>query len=146
MSDDDQNQVLADQLRELYLAFEHEGDAAIERLTALYDRDMLFRDPLQTLHGRDAFLAMNRRILARAKRLSFEVSDAVGGRGSVFLAWTMLYEPRIGPTLVFQGTTHARVKGGLVVEQRDYWDLLSSVAQSIPFVRNVYASLAPHLG
>jgi hypothetical protein len=38
------------------------------------------------------------------------------------------------------------VRGGKIVEQRDYWDLLSSVAQSIPFVRNVYASLAPHLG
>lgn len=146
MSDDEQNQALADELRALYLAFELEGGGAIERLTPRYDRDMIFRDPLQTLHGRDAFLAMNRRILGRARRLSFEVSDAVGGQGSVFLAWKMLYEPRLGPTLVFEGASHLRVKGGLVVEQRDYWDLLSSVAQSIPFVRHVYASLAPHLG
>ena len=146
MSDEGHDQVLADQLRDLYVSFEHEGDAAIERLGALYDPDMVFRDPLQTLHGRDAFLVMNRRILARARRLSFEVSEAVGGRGSVFLAWTMLYEPRLGPKLVFHGTTHARVKSGRVFEQRDYWDLLSSVAQSLPFVRNAYATLAPHLG
>lgn len=146
MSHEGQDQVLAEQLRDLYLAFERDGEAAIERLGALYDPDMLFRDPLQTLHGRDAFLAMNRRILARARRLSFEVPDAIGGRGSVFLAWTMLYEPRLGPKLVFHGTTHARLKGGRIVEQRDYWDLLSSVAQSLPFVRNAYATLAPHLG
>jgi limonene-1,2-epoxide hydrolase len=146
MSDEQHEQVLADELRDLYLAFEQEGEAAIDRLAARCDPDMLFRDPLQTLHGRDAFLAMNRRILARATHLSFEVSDAVGGRGSVFLAWTMHFEPRFGPKLVFQGTTHARVSGGKIIEQRDYWDLLSSVAQSIPFVRNVYASLTPHLG
>ena len=146
MSDEAQDQALADQLRGIYLAFEHEGDTAIDRLGTLYDPHVVFRDPLQTLHGRDAFLAMNRRILARARRLSFEVSDAVGGRGSVFLAWTMFYEPRLGPKLVFHGTTHVRVKDGRVVEQRDYWDLLSSVAQSLPFVRNAYATLAPHLG
>ena len=50
MSDEGQDQALADQLRDLYLAFEHEGDAAIERLGELYDPHVVFRDPLQTLH------------------------------------------------------------------------------------------------
>ena len=142
----DQDQVLADALRDVYLAFERDGDAAITRLAELYDDDVVFRDPLQTLRGRAAFVAMNRRILARARRCSFEVSSVVAAKGSVFLAWTMIYEPHRGPTIVFEGATHARTYGGRVIEQRDYWDLLSSVAASLPVVRDLYASLAPHLG
>jgi ketosteroid isomerase-like protein len=142
----DQDQALAEALRDVYLSFEREGDAAIARLAKLYDEDVVFRDPLQTLRGRAAFVAMNRRILARARRCSFEVANVAAAKGSIFLAWTMLYEPRRGPTIVFEGATHARTRGGLIVEQRDYWDLLSSVAQSLPVVRDVYASLAPHLG
>lgn len=146
MSIDLAEQVVAERLRDIYVSFEREGSAAIGQLAELYDPDIVFRDPLQTLHGREAFLAMNRRILGRARRLSFDVSHVVGREDSVFLAWTMAYEPRLGPSLVFEGATHARLRGALIVQQRDYWDLLSSVAQSIPFVRGVYASLAPHLG
>jgi hypothetical protein len=58
----------------------------------------------------------------------------------------MTYEMRRGPTLVFEGATHARVQGGAIVEQRDSWDLLSTVAQSHSLLRRVYAALAPHLG
>ena len=89
---------------------------------------------------------MNRRILTRARRLSFRVHEALGRNGSLFLAWTMDYEPRTGPTIVFEGATHARVGAGLIVEQRDYWDLLSSVAASVPVLRRIYARLSPHLG
>jgi len=142
----DQDQALAEALRDIYASFECEGDAAIARLAELYHDDVVFRDPLQTLRGRDAFVAMNRRILARAQRLSFEVASLAAGGGSVFLAWTMHYQPRVGPVIVFEGATHARTRAGLIVEHRDYWDLLSSLAQSLPIVRSVYASLAPHLG
>ena len=142
----DEDEAVAKALCDLYASFECDGDGAIDRLADLYDHDVVFRDPLQTLRGRDAFVAMNRRILARARRLSFVVASVAAGGGSVFLAWTMRYEPRVGPTIVFEGATHARTRAGLIVEQRDYWDLLSSLAESLPIVRNLYASLAPHLG
>ena len=144
--DVDQDQVLGEALRDAYGSFEREGDAAIARLAELYDDDLVFRDPLQTLRGRAAFVAMNRRILGRARRCSFEVASVAVTSGSVFLAWTMRYEPHRGPTIVFEGATHCRTRAGLIVEQRDYWDLLSSLAQSVPVIRSLYASLAPHLG
>lgn len=137
---------LAEQLRDIFVSFDRDADAAIARLSGLYDADIVFRDPLQTLIGRNAFLEMNRRIAKRARRLAFEVTDAMGGHDSLFLAWTMTYEPKKGRTIVFEGSTHARVRDGLITEQRDYWDLLSSVAQSFPVARSLYTALAPHLG
>ena len=139
-------QDVAAQLRDVYESFERDAGLAVSHLEDLYDVGLVFRDPLQTIRGREGFLAMNRRILGRARRLGFAVHDAVGAEDSLFLAWTMTYEPHRGPALVFEGSTHAHVRGGLVVEQRDYWDLLSTVAQSLPVVRRIYAALAPHLG
>jgi limonene-1,2-epoxide hydrolase len=138
-------QTVAEQLRDIFRDFERDGERAVARLEPLYDRDVVFRDPLQTVTGRAAFLAMNRRILARARRLSFEMGEALGGEDSLFLTWTMTYEPRLGPTIVFEGATHARLRDGRIYLQRDYWDMLSSLAQSLPGVRGVYAALAPHL-
>ena len=137
---------VAESLRDALMDFGRDGERALTLLEELYDRDVLFRDPLQTLRGRDAFLAMNRRILGRARRLSFDVRDVLGGHDSLCLTWTMTYEMRRGPTLVFEGATHARVQGGAIIEQRDYWDLLSTVAESHSLLRHVYAALAPHLG
>jgi hypothetical protein len=139
-------QELAERLRDVYVSFEREGEGALTQLADLYDRDVVFHDPLQTLNGREAFVAMNRRVMTRARHLSFDVKEVLGGGDSLFLSWTMTYEPHWGPTLVFEGATQARVRGGVIVAQRDYWDLLSSLAQSIPVVRNLYSALAPRLG
>ncbi len=139
-------QMLAERLRDVYVSLHRDGERALARLADLYDRNVVFRDPLQTVSGRESFMAMNRRIMTRGQRLSFDVKDVLSGADSLFLAWTMTYEPHRGPIVVFEGATHARVRGGMIVEQRDYWDLLSSVAQGIPVVRDLYAALAPHLG
>jgi hypothetical protein len=143
---DSSAQELAERLRDIYVSFALDAEGSLTRLAELYDRDVVFRDPLQTLNGREAFVAMNRRVMARARHLSFDVMDPLGGGDSLFLAWTMTYEARRGPRLVFEGATHARVRRGVIVEQRDYWDLLSSLARSIPVVGHLYSALAPRLG
>ncbi len=40
-------------------------------------------------HRREAFVAMDRRVMTRARHLSFDVKDSLGGGDSLFLAWTM---------------------------------------------------------
>jgi hypothetical protein len=138
-------QVVAERLRDIYVSFGRDGERALAGISELYDRDVVFRDPLQTSRGREAFVATNRRIMKRARRVSFQVNDVVVGTDSLFLAWTMTYEPYWSFPIVFEGATHARVLGGLIVEQRDYWDLISSFAQSMPVVRTLYTALAPYL-
>jgi hypothetical protein len=140
-----ETQELADQMRDVWVGFERDGERSLAKLAALYDVGLVFHDPLQTLRGRDAFLAMNRRLLRRARRIAFEVPKAIGTGDALFLVWTMTYEPRRGSPIVFEGSSYAKVRDGLVVQQRDYWDLLSSIAQSTPILRSLYKALAPHL-
>jgi hypothetical protein len=137
---------VAERVREVLATFDRDVETTLARLAELYDPDVVFRDPLQTLHGREAFLAMNRRIAKRARRLTFDVGEVACNAGWMFLAWVITYEPHRGPTLVFEGVTQARVRDGLIVEHRDHWDLASSLARSLPGVRHVYAAFARRLG
>ena len=134
--------------RELSLALQalgDGGDEALARLEAFYDADVVFRDPLQTIVGRTPFVAMNRSVIARAKHVTFEVTESAVGDGVIFLAWIMRYVTHMGPTLVFEGSTRARVRDGRIVEQREYWDLLSTFASSVPGIRTLYAWFARKL-
>lgn len=123
-----------------------DGEAAIDRLLTVYADDVRFEDPIQTLHDKAGFDAANRRLLHRAREISFEVlSRAVAG-GDAFLTWRMRMTPRVGPALRFEGVTHLRVSGGLVVEHRDYWDLLGAFLDSVPVLAPVYRTLVARLG
>jgi SnoaL-like protein len=139
-------QRIAFDLRDILSSFGLDGESGLSRLAELYDPEIVFCDPLQTLTGREAFIAMNRRIIRRARSLSFDVKEAMGDADRLFLTWAMNYRPHRGPTILFEGATFARLRDGLIAEQRDYWDLLSSVAHSLPGIRGVYAALAPRLG
>jgi hypothetical protein len=104
----------------------------LDDLRDLYDPDLEFRDPIQTLHGVDAFIAMNRRLFARFRELEFDVTSGTGSDTDLFLVWTMRAAPKFGPRLVVDGATHARVGGGRVTYQHDYWDLGELVARAVP--------------
>jgi limonene-1,2-epoxide hydrolase len=122
-------------------AFGDDAEAALAALEPMYHPDVRFADPIQTLHGRDAFMAMNRRLLRRARRLSFDVHHHAGGDDVVLLTWTMTYAPSLGPELRFEGSTCLILEDGLVVDHRDYWDLAGSLADAVPVARAVYHRL-----
>jgi limonene-1,2-epoxide hydrolase len=136
---------VAGSLREALELLGRDVDGGNTLLAQLYDESVVFRDPLQTVHGLDAFLAMNRRLASRAREISFSVTDMAEGSSSVFMAWTMRYAPKVGPALHFEGTTHLKLRGGKVIEHRDYWDLLDSVTDTIPLVSRAYHGVVRHL-
>ena len=119
---------------------------ALRELLPLYAGDVTFQDPIQTKHGKDGFAAINERLAARSKRLAFHVRSSLAGDDQAFVTWHMELEPRFGPTLHCDGVTHLRLRDGLVVEHRDYWDLLDTVAGSLPGVATVYRALVAKLG
>jgi limonene-1,2-epoxide hydrolase len=105
---------------------------AIDDLRDLYADDVRFQDPIQTLEGLEAFLAMNRRLLGRARELRFDIHSVTGDDTEFFLAWTMTFAAKLGPRMAVDGTTHARARRGRIVHHRDYWDLGELIASAIP--------------
>ena len=130
--------VMVDRLRAALEAIGHHGEDALPELEPLYHDDVVFSDPIQTVRGRDRFMAMNRRLVRRSRELRFDVRNAGETADSVFLFWTMTLAPRVGPRLVVDGASELRLRDGLVAEHRDYWDLLGTAAGAIPGLRSVY--------
>lgn len=143
---DDPRQARVDAVREAFQRFEHDPDGAIASLGAMYAPHVMFRDPIQTLHGVDAVIAMNRKLVARFPGVAVELGEATASDEAVHLAWTMTLTPRIGPPLRIEGMTRLVYEEGLVVEHRDYWDLLGAFMDTVPLAGSVYRMLVARLG
>jgi hypothetical protein len=118
-----------------------DGEAALPLLRELYHEQVQFTDPMQSLVGIDPFVEANRRLLKRAKSLSINLGTITEQDGHLFAVWTMAFEPPVGPVWTIEGATHASIRDGLIVYQRDYWDLLSSATDTLPGLGMVYRRL-----
>jgi limonene-1,2-epoxide hydrolase len=116
-------------------------EAAIARLTPLYDERVRFQDPVQQLEGRDAFFAAMRRQRALMRSFRTEVLASSVSDTELFFSWRFSITPRFGPRLVVDGVSHLRHDRGHIVEQRDYFDLLSTLVASVPGVSSLYRLL-----
>jgi ketosteroid isomerase-like protein len=136
-----EKETVARRFAEAIEAINRDGEAALPLLEELYHEEVQFQDPIQKVHGRTAFIEANRRLLRRAKSLTFNLGTAVEQDGNLFVVWTMTFEPKMGPRMVFDGATHITHRQERIVYQRDYWDLLSSAADAVPAVGLVYRGL-----
>ncbi len=108
-------------------------DEVLPELLAHYADDLVFRDPIQTLQGREAFARMNRSLAERSRAFRFELHDAAGAGPVVFLRWTMHMTPKLGREMNVEGVSYLRTNdAGLVVEHVDYWDLPTFFASAVP--------------
>ena len=122
-------------------------ETTISRLDPYYAADVVFTDPLQTVRGRSAFMAMNRRLISRARSIRFDVVDRAQDGDQLFVTWVMVMRPKLpAPTLRIEGVTHCILRDGLVAVHRDYWDLLGSVMDTIPIVGGLYRRAVARLG
>jgi hypothetical protein len=138
---DDLARTLAEAFRDLAT----DPERVLADVAQHYAEDVSFRDPIQTLEGRDAFVAMNRKLVATT-RLEIRVDAWGTGPSAIFLAWEMRVTPKRGPTLVVPGTSHLTLRAGRVVSHVDHWDLLGATMDAIPFAGAAYRAAVKHLG
>jgi hypothetical protein len=135
------NAKVVQRFKDAIQALEGQGEKALPMLRDLYHKQIEFQDPMQSVVGIEPFIEANRRLVKRAKSLSFKLETVVEQDGNLFVVWTLMLKPMVGPAMTVEGTTHAIIRDGLIVYQRDYWDLLSSIANAIPGVGMVYRRL-----
>ncbi len=119
----------------LYDVFEAMGPGRgdlVEKMRALYAPDVTFQDPMQKIHGIEAFLETNRKLVSRAKELHFDVEPPIGSDEELFMKWTMKFRGRIGPEFTTDGVTHVRARDGRIFYHRDHWDLVGLSASAVP--------------
>jgi ketosteroid isomerase-like protein len=121
----------------------HDLGPFLDEVRALYADDVLFRDPMQTSRGLEAFLEVNRRLARMSRALRFDVTDATGDDALFYLHWTLHLTPRVGPTLKVQGVSRLRARDGRIFEHVDYWDLGELFASPFGGQRLLHALFRP---
>lgn len=140
MSDD-----TAARLRHAFEALDQRKLAGLDDFAAIYHDDVYFEDPMQRLHGKPALLDAMRRLFARMRDLDLRLESVLVTGDEAYLTWTMRLHPRLGPSIHLEGVTHLRLSGDLVIYHRDYWDLLSSLAESSPLLGLAYRAVMKRL-
>ncbi len=141
------NLTAGDRIREIFDAF-NRGDAAgaLGLIDAYYTDDVVFKDPLQTVEGKQAFMEMNHKFFDKGQALTVEIGDVVEAGEQLFVTWKMRFKPRFGPTVLCDGASHAKARDGRIYYHRDYWDLLDTTFGSMPFAGPIYRALVKRLG
>ncbi len=122
-------------------------DSSFSLIERYYHPDVRFRDAIQEVHGREAFIDMTRRFVRRAKDLDVEVHDTAQDGNVIFLQWTMRMRFGRGPKSAIEGTTKLTLDAqGKVVEHRDYFDLWGDALDALPVVGKLYRALIKRLG
>ncbi|HRG96721.1 MAG TPA: nuclear transport factor 2 family protein [Polyangiaceae bacterium] len=121
----------------------HDLAPFLAEVRALYADDVVFRDPMQSSRGLEAFLEVNRRLARMARTLRFDVTDATGDDELFYLHWTLHLTPRVGPSLKVEGVSRLRARDGRVFEHVDYWDLGELFASPVGGQRLLHALFRP---
>ena len=133
--------------KQLFSAMDSDAEADFSVVETYYHPDVRFRDPIQTCEGRDAFVEMSQRLVARCRELRARVNDAAQTGNIIILQWTM--EMKIGraPLSSIEGCTKLTLDDeGRVVEHRDYFDLWGDTLGSLPAVGGLYRRFVRLMG
>lgn len=123
------------------------NEASIRALAAVYHPDVKFRDAIQSLEGRDAFIEMNLRMIEKMD-VSFELLNIVGSSSCIFQSWNMdmTTRGRFKSTMSINGATELVLDAdGMVIAHTDHWDLWGSVWDGTP-LKGAYRWLVGKMG
>lgn len=104
-----------------------------------YHPDIVFHDSVQRIEGIADFTAMCNRLTKRCEQLTMEIHSVSQNDREIFLEWTMTMIFRRSPSTPVYGCTKLTLNGdGLIVRQRDYYDLWGDIFNGIPGWRRIY--------
>ena len=105
----------------------------------LYHPDVVFRDSIQTINGKDEFMALCNRLTDRCQELKMDIHNVAREGQAIFLQWTMTMIFRKSPsTGLFGSTVLTLQEDGRIISQRDYYDLGGDIFDNVPYFKKSY--------
>jgi limonene-1,2-epoxide hydrolase len=109
-----------------------------DHILPYYDKDIVFKDSIQEIHGIEKFSAMTRRLAKRSKSLEFHVHNSVIKGNLILMEWEMVISYKKYPKASVYGASRILLRDGKVIEQRDYYDLWGDIFDNIPLIKKGY--------
>lgn len=104
-----------------------------------YNEAIIFEDPIQRIEGKDNFTAMCMWLTDRCEQLEMDITSIATNPPFIFMEWKM--------TMIFRNTPSTPVYGcskltlndqGMIIKQRDYYDLWGDIFDNIPVMKRIY--------
>jgi limonene-1,2-epoxide hydrolase len=117
-------------------------DQATAQLRELYVEELRYENPIQRVAGREAFLRLMRHMATRWAPFSMEIDEGLEAPDRVLGRFRLSFRPTfLRRTLEIEGLTRCVVRAGRIIEQRDYYDAMSSALDAVPLAGPVYRKI-----
>lgn len=103
-----------------------------------YHKNLVFQDTIQRIEGIEAFISMCTRLTKRTKELNMEIVTIAQDGDVIIFEWIMTIMFKKWPSTDMYGATKLRLRDGLIIEQRDYYDLWGDIFNNIPRFGKMY--------
>jgi hypothetical protein len=104
-----------------------------------YHDDIIFQDIIQKVEGKNAFIEMCNQLTKRCEQLQMDILSIACQPPVIFMEWKMTMIFRKTPSTPIFGCTKLTLdEDGLIIRQRDYYDLWGDIFQNVPVMRILY--------
>ena len=121
-------------VRELWSkTYDSSGKPDWSHLFPYYHEDIVFHDSIQRVEGRVDFEALCNRLSSRCRELHMEIKEVSQTGSCIFLEWEMTMMFKKFPSSTLYGCSRLTLnEDGLIISQRDYYDLWGDIFDNIP--------------
>ena len=129
-----------DTIRELWSkTYNTAGKPDWTHIFPYYHENVRFQDSVQIIEGKADFTAMCNRLTRRCKQLTMDILSVAEAENGFFLQWVMVMIFKNSPSTPMYGCTKLTVdEEGMIIEQRDYFDLWGDIFNGIPGFKRIY--------
>ena len=104
-----------------------------------YHEDIVFQDTIQKIEGLEPFVAMCNRLTKRCQSLHMELFNVIKQDNIISMEWIMTMSFKKSPSTPIYGSTRLTLNDdGMIINQRDYYDLWGDIFNNIPFFKKRY--------
>ena len=104
-----------------------------------YHADIVFQDTIQRLEGKEAFTGMCERLTKRCEELKMDITAIASHENVIFMEWKMTMIFRKTPSTPLYGCTKLTLDpDGIIIHQRDYYDLWGDIFKNVPVMKKAY--------
>ena len=137
---DKTNLLTLEEIKQLWTnTYNREGKPDWSHILPYYDDDIIFKDSVQEIRGKEEFTKMTQRLTKRSQDLKMKIVNAVIDKNIVFLEWEMTISYKKYPSSILYGASRLTFNDkGKIIEQRDYYDLWGDIFDNIPHFGKIY--------
>lgn len=116
-----------------------EGKPDWSHIFPYYHKDIVFQDTIQRIDGKEKFTEMCNRLTKRTHQLNMEIVSISQNENVIIFDWIMTMMFKKYPSTPMYGATKLVLsEDGLIIQQRDYYDLWGDIFNNIPHWNKMY--------